>query len=219
MGTAKPDSRMRIFATIIYPESAPENFRELISQTHVQALLSPLHDRDRFIRDDGSEGEIKKPHYHLLMYFSGKQSKENVLEMVERFGGVGLEIVKSKSGYSRYLCHLDNPEKPQYSPTDVRAFSGANFIKWSELESDPMLFVADIQDFIERHDVISFYQLCKYCRQYKPEWYKVLATRSTIYFERYIKSRAWEGSYRNDSDELIMRWKDAEVQDGYLEEM
>lgn len=40
------NERNRIFATVIYPESAPENFKDIISDWHIEAFLSPLHDKD-----------------------------------------------------------------------------------------------------------------------------------------------------------------------------
>ena len=160
------DNRKRTFACIVYPESAPENWQEILSASHVQALVSPLHDNDTF-----EDGRKKKEHYHVLVYMPGKVSIEDIQKLFDSFGGVGCEVIKSKSGMTRYLCHLDNPEKFQYAPTDVRAFGGANFLKWAELDNDPLLFIPEIQDFIERHDILSFYELSNYCRIYNKEWF------------------------------------------------
>ena len=49
--------RARNFATIIYPESAPNDFLLILKDFKVNFFLSPLHDKDCDIH-----GELKKPH-------------------------------------------------------------------------------------------------------------------------------------------------------------
>lgn len=211
----KAEDRKRCFATIVYPESAPENWRNILSDMHVQACISPLHDRDLYevpekVCPDQHVKKYKKEHYHVMLYFEGKQSDQTVMTMISKFGGVGLEHIISKSAYARYLIHADNPEKAQYAATDVRCLGGADYYKWSGLDSDPMMFIGDIMDFIDKHDVVSFYNLAKYARKYRPEWHKVLATRNTIFFKEYLKSRNWEGSLKNLSDAMIDDWNKSE---------
>ena len=63
------DDRMRNFATVIYPESAVEGWMEKLQSFHVEALVSPLHDRDV-----NPTGEKKKPHYHVLVMYQGKKT-------------------------------------------------------------------------------------------------------------------------------------------------
>lgn len=36
----------RDWAFIVYPESAPENWREILDDTHIRWIESPLHDKD-----------------------------------------------------------------------------------------------------------------------------------------------------------------------------
>ena len=49
--------RTRNFATIVYPESAPENWKSILENEIVPALISPLHDKDI-----NADGEKKKAH-------------------------------------------------------------------------------------------------------------------------------------------------------------
>ena len=42
----KPDVRARAWTFIVYPESAPENWRDVLDRFHLQWACSPLHDRD-----------------------------------------------------------------------------------------------------------------------------------------------------------------------------
>ena len=39
--------RTRNFATVVYPESAPENWIDLLKRQCVPAFISPLHNEDR----------------------------------------------------------------------------------------------------------------------------------------------------------------------------
>lgn len=36
----------RDWTFIVYPESAPENWREILDETHLRWIESPLHDKD-----------------------------------------------------------------------------------------------------------------------------------------------------------------------------
>ena len=98
---------------------------ERLDQCHVAALVSPLHDRDT-----NPSGEPKKPHYHVLLMFESPADYESkVAPIFAEIGAVGRETVNSARGYARYLCHLDNPEKAQYSPSEVRCMGGANLFR------------------------------------------------------------------------------------------
>ena len=110
------------FATIVYPESAPSDWIEKLEEQHIQALISPLHDKDI-----NKEGNPKKPHYHVILIFESLKSPKQVTEIIEIFGGVGTIPLHSLGAYSRYLCHIDDPEKAQYSKEDVKEISGANY--------------------------------------------------------------------------------------------
>lgn len=47
--------RTRNFGTVVYPESAPENWQTILSELCIPCFISPLHDKD--INPDG---ETKK---------------------------------------------------------------------------------------------------------------------------------------------------------------
>jgi hypothetical protein len=103
-------SKTRNWAFVVYPESAPDGWMELLADTHIPAFVSPLHDKD--IDEDGS---LKKPHYHVVLMFDGPTTQKRANEIIEPFCGTkSAEYVKSLRGYVRYLIHLDNPEKAQY---------------------------------------------------------------------------------------------------------
>ena len=155
------DSRVRNYATVVYPESAPENWQEILSGHFVPCFVSPLHDKD-----ENPGGESKKPHYHVILMFDGKKTVEQAKEIFDSIGGVGCEVVKSIRGYSRYLCHLDNPEKAQYEPSEM-------------------------QDFCDKYNVVSFFLLSNYARSHRPDWHRILCDSSAIFMREYLKSKKW----------------------------
>lgn len=105
-------ARKTSIATILYPENVTKaEYVARVGDLHINAYMSPLH------TDEG-----KKEHYHLMLFFGSPKSDKQIKEIVERIGGVGCEPIINNRGYARYLCHLDNPEKKQYSPDDVLEF-------------------------------------------------------------------------------------------------
>ena len=78
--------RTRNYATVVYPESAPDNWKDILSQLFVPAFISPLHDSDL-----NPTGEIKKPHYHVMLMFEGVKTKEQVQSV---FNSIGVLAVK-----------------------------------------------------------------------------------------------------------------------------
>ncbi|MFR2030007.1 MAG: Rep family protein [Collinsella sp.] len=73
-------SKTRHWAFIVYPESAPKNWLSILEDLHMQALVSPLHDKDQ------TASRPKKPHWHVcrcIWFVSQKRADE----IIEPFGG------------------------------------------------------------------------------------------------------------------------------------
>ena len=92
--------RTRNFATVVYPDSAPDNWQQILEEKFIPAIISPLHDSDV-----NPTGEPKKPHYHVLIMFDGVKTKDQAIDVFDAIHGVGCERVNSIRGYARYLCH------------------------------------------------------------------------------------------------------------------
>lgn len=178
--------RTRNFATVVYPESAPENWQEILSEQFVPAFISPLHDKDI-----NPTGEAKKPHWHVMLMFDGVKTIEQAAEIFNKIGGVGCEVVQSQRGYARYLCHMDNPEKFQYSPEDVRALCGADYTGSIGLVTDKYKAIGEMIDFCEENGIVSYSELLKYCRMERFDWFRVLCDNGTVVMKEYLKSKSW----------------------------
>lgn len=183
--SGQKDTRARNFATVVYPESAPAEWLDILSEHCIPAFISPLHDKDI-----NPTGEPKKPHYHVIIMFEGKKSIDQVKEVFDSINGVGLEVVKSLRGYARYLCHLDNPEKTQYDVNEVRCIA-ADYLGTIGMAVDKYAAIGEMQDFCDKYNVISFYILAKYARSHRPDWHRILCDCGSVFMREYLKSRKW----------------------------
>lgn len=179
--------RTRNYATVVYPESAPEHWQNTLAEQCIPAFISPLHDQDL-----NPTGEEKKPHYHVMIMFESVKTREQAVEIFELIGGVGCEVVNSIRGYARYLCHLDNPDKAQYSVDDVRALAGADYISIIGLAIDKYKTLGEILDFIEAEDINNIGDLIMYSRQERFDWFRVLCDSGIYILKEYMKSRKTE---------------------------
>lgn len=184
----KRAGRTRNFATVVYPESAPADWMERLDQYHIAALVSPLHDKDT-----NPSGEPKKPHYHVLLMFESPADYESkVAPIFAEIGGVGRETVSSARGYARYLCHLDNPEKAQYSPSEVRCMGGADFYAVTNLPTDDLKMLGEVFTFIQEQGIYSLAELLTISRIHHPEWFSMITMSRCYVVDKFIKSLAWE---------------------------
>ena len=128
--TTKKDDRTRNWCFIVYPESAPENWEEILNNNHVKWAHSPVHDKDvNELDNETGEVEIKKAHYHVLFSFETLKSYKQVLEISKSVNGTIPQQCASVVGAVRYFVHLDNPEKYQYNRNDIKSFLGFDVVK------------------------------------------------------------------------------------------
>lgn len=186
---ANTDTRRRNFATVVYPESAPADWQTILQEQFIPAFISPLHDKDI-----NPTGEPKKAHYHVMLMFEGKKSKEQAVEVFEKIGGVGAEVVNSIRGYARYLCHLDNPEKAQYNIDDVRCICGSDYAGTIGLAIDKYKAVREMIDFCKEYNIEAYSDLLEYASTERADWFRVLCDNGTIVMKEYLKSKSWKDS-------------------------
>lgn len=176
-------SRTRDYATVVYPESAPENWVDILTEQKIQALISPLHDKDK-----NPDNTDKKAHYHVHIMFEGPKTKDQAREIFEKIGGVGCEVVNSRRGMARYLTHEDNPDKFKYSKEDVVQLGGVDYFEIINLPSDKYALVGDILDFVIENRFTNIIDLFKYARENGLyDWYRVIVDNTYI-FDVYTKA-------------------------------
>lgn len=179
-------ARTRNYATVVYPESAPENWRDKLSDFMVPCFISPLHDKDM-----NPQNEPKKPHHHVLLMFDSVKTADQAREVFQAVGGVGCERVQSLRGYARYLCHLDNPEKAQYKTDEVAALCGADYIGTINLVTDKYAAIKDMMKYCKDNGILNYADLAEIAMETNDAWFRVLCDSGTMVLKEYLKSLAW----------------------------
>ena len=170
-------NRTRNYATVVYPESAPTNWKSILEEHCVPAFISPLHNKDV---DD--EDNLKKEHYHVMILFEGCKTKEQAKEIFDSIGGVGVEAVKNSRAYARYLCHLDNKDKFQYDINDVISLSGADYNTMISLAKDKYTAIGEMIEFCLANDMISYAMLLLYAKKNRFVYFNIPFTKWRICF-------------------------------------
>ena len=152
MSEKKSIVKKRNWACVVYPESAPENWRDILQQTGLQCAISPLHDAD--MNADESE---KKAHWHVIMCYNGPTAYEPVKRVTDSLNApqpIPLEQVK---GYYRYLTHKDNPDKVQYDERDIEHINGFNPRDFIELTSSEVnALKRELLTYIKEYGVVEY---------------------------------------------------------------
>lgn len=182
------DNRYRNWACVVYPDDAnlPSNWLEIVADLKTPVFVSPLHDKDL-----NPTGEQKKSHYHVMIMFDGKKSKDQVEDIFSLFSGVGCEIVNTKRGYARYLCHLDNPEKHQYCIDDVMSFGGADYNDVIGLPCNKYNAIREMKNWCNENGVLMYCDLFDYAADERPDWFRLLCDSCTLVMKEYLKSKEY----------------------------
>lgn len=175
--------KKRHWAFILYPESAPENWRDLLQKTGLQCAVSPFHDKDL-----NADNTPKKAHYHIILSYSGPTSYNVVNALVDSLNCPCPQALEQVRGYYRYLTHKDNPEKAQYSDLDITTINGFSITDFVELtRSEITKIKRDVQQFIRDNDIYEYCDLMDSLYDIS-DWYEV-ASNNTYFFEKYVSSR------------------------------
>lgn len=169
----------------MYPESAPDNWREIISEYAAPFAVSPLHDQDV-----NPDGEPKKPHWHITLAHQSKKSYEQVCELTARLNATIPQKVANMVGNIRYMIHKDNPEKAQYDKQDIITGCGfdiENYLSRTKTESRQIM--REIYAFIRESNINEFCDLMDYAFDNEPEWFDYLVDGHSIMLAALFQSR------------------------------
>lgn len=182
--TAGGDVRARAWTFIVYPESAPENWREVLDGYHIAWACSPLHDKDI-----NATGEPKKPHWHILLSFGGKKGYKQICGISESVCGALPQVCHNQKGLVRYFTHRDNPEKAQYKQSDIEAHGGFDLEEYLKpTASECMALQDEMIEWCFKNDITEFWVLKIYALRERPDWSAELS-RSCFQITQFLKSR------------------------------
>ncbi|MBM7643730.1 replication protein [Streptococcus loxodontisalivarius] len=180
-------TRSNKWAFLIYKDSAPENYLEVLESLQVPFILSPWHDKDINFKT----GELKKPHKHGALFFDSLKSYKQVSELVnEKLNSPKhIEPVMSPTGMYHYFTHQENKEKASYDPRDIE--SGAGFDLDSFLYTqNANNYLTEMIDTIEKENIQEFGDLILYARANNQAFLELI-TDKAYFFSRYMDSRRY----------------------------
>ena len=144
--------KKRYWAMVLYPESAPVDWRDKLRETGIQCAVSPLHDKD--INADNTP---KKAHYHIILCYEGPTTFKNVCTLTESLNQPIPQPLEQLRGYYRYLVHKDNPEKYQYDEsliTSINGFDVSNYLDLTQNQINAVL--TEFTKFIDDNNITEF---------------------------------------------------------------
>lgn len=158
-----------------------------LDSLHMEACVSPIHDRDCFTADDVWKwcerhidpetgdldikyvddapyvGKPKKPHCHLLLKNTAQQNAfwySDLLSGVVDIRPSLWDKCVSVTGSMRYWAHMDSPEKAQYSPMGIHGFGGIDMsCLMKRDETTNVALAAAVHDMVTQHNCRYFHEL------------------------------------------------------------
>lgn len=171
-----------------------------LDNLHIQCAVSPWHRFDV----NPQTGNYKKPHVHVVFYFQGKKSMEQVTEIAHKIFGTAVtsfaQPVDSLAGMCRYLCHLDAhegdgryvyPIDGEYSYLTFGGFDCGSYM--AATREQLMLSLRDMLNVIDKQDIREFSDFVDYCNKHDAIMFQRLTDpRNRAFVDNYIRSRRWK---------------------------
>ena len=189
------DKRSNKWAFLIYQESAPENYLDVLEEMHIPFVLSPWHDKDI----NKETGEFKKAHKHGVLFFESLKSYTQVSELLtEKLHTPShVEVLMSPKGMYDYFIHAENPDKTLYNMDEIE--SGCGFeLEQFLIANNNEQFLSTVIDIIEEHNFTEFNNLVRYARVENPSLLNLIIDK-TYFFAKYLDSRR-HSSHRKESE-------------------
>ena len=179
------EKRSSKWTFLIYQDSSPENYLEVLESMHIPFILSPWHDKDI----NKETGEFKKSHKHGALYFESLKSYSQVSDMlIEKLNSPShVEVVMSPKGLYDYFIHAENPEKTLYEIEDIESGCGFDLEKFL-VENNSDSFYSLVIDFIEEFNFTEFNSLVHYARTENQKILQLIMDK-TYFFAKYLDSR------------------------------
>ncbi|MBQ8322017.1 MAG: replication protein [Clostridia bacterium] len=201
----KNNVKKRNWAFVLYPESAPSDWREQLKKSGLLCAVSPLHDKDL-----DPTGEPKKAHHHVIVVYSGPTTYNAVASFTASLNATIPQPLESVKGMYRYLTHKDNPEKYQYEEHEILTLNGFNIADLVELTNSEVSHIKkEILKLIREADIIEYADLIDILNDNEMFTEADVAMNHTFFFNSYIASR--RNSYSRAKDKIEAKRVEAEL--------
>ena len=177
--------KKRNWTFVLYPDSAPQDWREQIKISGLMSAVSPLHDKDI-----NPTGEPKKPHYHIILVYSGPTTYNAVAKFTAKLNATIPQDLESVRGMYRYFTHKDNPEKYQYDDKEITTLNGFNIADLIELtKSEVNELKAKILKLVRDVGIVEYASLIDFLIDNGMTAEYDVAINNTFFFNTYICSK------------------------------
>lgn len=194
----KNQTKKRNWTFVLYPESAPSDWREKLKISGLMSAISPLHDKDI-----NPTGEPKKAHFHILLVYSGPTTYNAVETFTKSFNATIPQPLESIRGMYRYFSHKDNPEKYQYREEEIQTINGFNIADLVELtKSEVNEIKMNILKLIREIGIVEYSDLVDFLTDNEMISEYDVTINNTFFFNTYITSRRNSTSYNTIKDEI-----------------
>lgn len=182
---SRGSDRTRNWTFVLYEDSMPENWAEILDEQHIEWVESPWHDRDV-----NADGEVKKKHKHIGLFFGGVKSYEQVKDITDLLNAPVPQRCHNAKALVRYFAHLDNPEKAQYSVQDIKGHGGIDIAELLRpSSSERYTLIREIFAYIRDNGITEFQDIVDYAAtEHFDDWFPLLCDNSAYIVGQYIKS-------------------------------
>lgn len=192
------ETRTRNWACVVYEDSLPQNWIDILDEQHIEWIESPWHDLDL-----NADGSPKKKHKHLCLLFGGVKSYEQAKEITDLLHAPIPQRCHNVKALVRYMAHLDNPEKAQYNTADIIAHGGADL---SELlrpsSSERYSLIAEMISYVKNNHITEMQDLLDFAQNERfDDWFPLLCDNSAYILGQYIKSQRHRSEIKGVNDE------------------
>lgn len=180
------DTRTRNWTCVLYEDSMPQNYVDILDEEHIEWIESPWHDKDV-----NADGQPKKKHKHVLLMFGGVKSYEQVKEITDKLGAPIPQRVHNAKAMVRYMAHLDNPDKAQYNPEDIKAHGGVDLAELMRPNSsERYTLIKEMMTFIKDNGITEMQDLLDFALEARfDDWFPLLCDSCAYIIGTYIKSQ------------------------------
>ena len=180
--------KKRNWAFILYLDSAPINWRDILQETGLLFAISPYHDKD--INADGTP---KKPHYHIIACWDGPTTYNVVKRLTDSVNASIPQPLEQIRGYYRYFTHKDNAEKYQYNENEITTINGFDINNYVELSyTEISKYLYQIQQLIRDKKIVEYGDLMDLLADSDCKELWDVAKTHTIFLNTYISSRRYK---------------------------
>ena len=189
----------------LYEDTAPADWETRIRESGYECVWA-THDRD--VRPTG---ESKVTHTHVAVAFNHAVGAGEAKAVLTDFGvkEASIQFRDSWRAVCRYMIHMDDPDKFQYSPDIVRQCGGADWETAISRTSDKYRTICEMQDWVDdpanrraNGCPPQFVDLMRHARRENREWFIALCDNCTVVMREYCK-----GARADWKDEVREMWK------------